>query len=149
MKISKILIPLDFSEFGQEAIQIAEQWAQTFGASIHLLHVVDLREVYSLDTEFIQTAQAQLEPILREHANNELNKISKSLKSPNTIEVRLGAPLDEIEQCIQENKIDLVIIPTHGRTGLKHVLMGSIAEKVVRHSPCPVLTFRPQKFKNP
>lgn len=148
MKISKILVPLDFSEFGKEALHIAQSWAENFKASLHLLHVIDLRDVYSLHPQNMETSIA-LENTLREKATQELKNYSKTLSVPHEIEIRLGSPLEEITDCIQENKIDLVLIPTHGRSGLKHVLLGSTAEKVVRHSPCPVLTFKPERMKKP
>ncbi len=147
MKISKILVPLDFSEFGKEALALAESWAKNFGASLHLLHVIDLRDLYSLDPQSMETSIV-LENTLRQKAQKELESYSKNLKVPCNTEIRLGSPLEEIDDCIQEKKIDLVIISTHGRTGLKHVLLGGVAEKVVRHSTCPVLTFKPSSLKN-
>ncbi len=147
MKISKILVPLDFSEFGKEALALAESWAKSFGASLHLLHVIDLRDLYSLDPQSMETSIV-LENTLRQRAQKKLESYSKNLKVPCETEIRLGSPLEEIEDCIQEKKINLVVISTHGRTGLKHVLLGSVAEKVVHHSSCPVLTFKPSSLKN-
>ncbi len=145
MKISKILVPLDFSEFGKEALEIAQHWAENFKATLHLLHVIDLKDLYSLDPQNMETSII-LENTLREKAAQELKKYSQSLKVPCETEIRLGSPIEEITDCVQEKNIDLILIPTHGRSGLKHILLGSVAEKVVRHSLCPVLTFRPQKF---
>ncbi len=146
MKISKILVPLDFSEFGKEALEIAQHWAENFKATLHLLHVIDIHDLYSLDPQNMQSSVI-LENTLREHAAKELQKYSQSLKVPCETEIRLGSPIEEISDCVQEKNIDLILIPTHGRSGLKHVLLGSTAEKVVRHSSCPVLTFKPEKMK--
>ncbi len=146
VEVKKILVPLDFSEFGKEALELAQNWALKFGATLHLLHVIDLRDLYSTNLQEMESS-VMLENILREKAEKELKNYSQNLKVKSESEIRLGSPLEEIEDCITEQKIDLIVIPTHGRTGLKHVLMGSTAEKVVRHASCPVLTLKP-KFKN-
>lgn len=145
--VKKILVPLDFSEFSEEALDLANGWAEALHASLRLLHVINLKDLYSFNSESIESSLS-LENILRQKAQEELSKYARKAKAPCEIEIRLGTPIEEIGDCIEKNQIDLVIISTHGRSGIKHLLMGSVAEKVVRHSPCPVLTFRPKSLSS-
>jgi len=135
-RLKKILVPVDFSGCSKKALQYSIALARQFGAELTLLHVVQpyppMPEMGPIDAESVQDAHEELAAFQRtigDAAN------SKTM-------VRTGAPHVEIIDTAKEEDIDLIVISTHGRTGLEHVLLGSTAEKVVRHAVCPVLTVR-------
>ena len=144
--ITRILVPTDFSEPSEAALEYARTIARQFGATFHLLHVVEApvvtgpfsSEMYipeppGLVTELIQEAKLRLARRLLPS-----DKVHYSA----TKEVIVGLAAKTIVQCAGEQKFDLIVMGTHGRTGLAHMLMGSVAEHVVRSAPCPVLTVR-------
>lgn len=142
--LRRILVPTDFSKFSDNALTYAVAFAEKFGAELHLLHVVqDLAlfippEVAAAPVaapvdQLTTAAHAALDRIVREHTLQRLN-VQR--------EVREGNPFAEVVRYAKERDIDLIIMGTHGRTGLAHVLLGSVTEKVVRKAPCPVLTVR-------
>jgi universal stress protein A len=140
LKVSRILVATDFSEHSRKALSYAIGFAAQFGAKLTLVHVVE-PVLYPTDwmlplpeIDFAQTRKFLIE---------QLKTFSK--KSPVTAQptVRYGQPAEEIVQVARERKIDLIVIGTHGHSGVKHLLIGSVAERVVRHAPCPVLTLRP------
>ncbi len=142
--IKKILVPIDFSEHSKEALEYAIPFAQQFGASIFLLYVVE-PTIYPSDFSFGQIGFPNIEDELRKRGEQELEnlineKIKKRVKAKKVI--RVGKPFFEINQYAREEEIDLIIIATHGHTGVEYVLFGSTAEKVVRKAPCPVLVVR-------
>jgi nucleotide-binding universal stress UspA family protein len=138
----KILVPVDFSEYSRQALEQGIQWARELKAELYVLHVADLRYLYALDPLGLDT-RPELETQLKKEAEEQLKDWSKSISIPANLEVRLGGAVFEIQDSIQENAIDLVLLSTHGRSGLKHLLMGSVAEQVVRYSPCSVMTICP------
>jgi len=147
IKIQRILVPTDFSEFSQCALRYGCELAQRFSAQLHLLNVVE--EIYPLipdpgmtfpppDTYVLETqevAKKQIQTLPPDDLRGSLSIIR---------EVVTGVPFVEIVRYARENEIDMIVIGTHGRTGLAHVLMGSVADKIVRKSSCPVLTVRPE-----
>ncbi len=149
MKIQRILFPTDFSEHSQAAEASACQLADLFGAELHVLHVLS-----DLFLQVPQTAVAFLVPpkILEDvvhSAEEEIQKVPSSgrVSSGKVVRaVRIGSSYDMIVQYAQEFQVDLIVIGTHGRTGLPHVLLGSVAERVVQHAKCPVLTVRPDRL---
>ena len=143
----RILAPTDLSDLGKAAISCARDYAQLFGAELHLLNVVEDYWSYYPDANLyaapelacdIETMKASVEQQL---AGIELPPDLKVVHA-----VEFGSPPWGILQYARENDIDMIVISTHGRTGLKHLLLGSVAEKVVRHAPCQVLTVRPEGF---
>jgi len=142
----KILIPIDFSEASQAGFDQGLKWAKDFDAEIHLLHVVDLYDLYTYDTMCIPIDRRAFEASLIKEGKTKLLKWQQKISTPHHEQVRIGNPILEIQKVIQENSIDLVVLATHGRTGLKHFFLGSVAEQVVRSSPCAVLTVRPTGF---
>ncbi|HTK82660.1 MAG TPA: universal stress protein, partial [Bacteroidota bacterium] len=106
--------------------------AEKYEAEIHLLHVVDTAGKSNADEE--QNARKIMKTFVNEHIDESVWVLQA---------VRSGRPHDEIVRYAQMNGINLIVIATHGRTGISHAIMGSIAEKVVRHSPVPVLTVHP------
>ena len=123
-----------------EAIQIARQLARRFGASIHLAHV--RQSNYTAD--FVAPPFMTYEQEGEQAALKELKKVASECDvSSATCDVLSGAPpFDEICRLAHTIPADLVVMPTHGRTGLRHVFLGSTAERIVQHSSCPVLVTR-------
>jgi len=130
--VSKILVTTDFSEYSGEALDFGISIAEKYEAEIHLLHVVDTAGKSNADEE--QNARKIMKTFVNEHIDESVWVLQA---------VRSGRPHDEIVRYAQMNGINLIVIATHGRTGISHAIMGSIAEKVVRHSPVPVLTVHP------
>jgi nucleotide-binding universal stress UspA family protein len=142
----KILIPVDFSEYCRDAVKVGLHWANDFGAEPYFLHVVDLRDLYTFDLLSIKADRPSIETALKKQAEERLTEWTHAIKPAHHLEIRLGDPSLEIQGAIKDHSIDLVVMATHGRTGLKHMLLGSVAEKTVRHSPCSVLTLRSPVF---
>lgn len=148
IKLDRILVPTDFSDFSKPALLYGCAMAARFEAELHLLHVVpDPAMLVPEAAAFsVETMQAQSESLLKE-AQAALQKLPPDgWENKNTIirEVRVGAAFMEIIEYARDKSIDLIVIGTHGRSGLMHVLMGSVAERIVRKSPCPVLTVKPE-----
>lgn len=143
---TRILVPVDFSSASGKAVAYADAFASTFGASVVLIHVV---EPLVLPSEFGYVPAPSPEEEMRHLAavKTRLQSLAADLESAkrSAVEVRIGRPWQEITTAAQELGADLLVITTHGRTGIKHVLMGSVAEKIVRHAGCPVLVVRPEE----
>jgi nucleotide-binding universal stress UspA family protein len=138
MEIGHILSPTDFSEHAKQAVTSAFELAQTFGAKVSLLHVIEL-PVYAI------AVALPLEDLERD-ARHELALLLPDAAAAHmdvTRLVELGVPYQKIVQTATAEQVDLIVMATHGRTGLGHLVMGSVAERVVRLVPCPVLTIRP------
>lgn len=142
--IKKILVPIDFSDYSINALKYAIEFAKTFNAEILLTYVVE-PFIYAADFTMSQAAIPDIDSDTRERAYTELKKlISEEIHEelPSEIIIRTGKPFMEINDLASEQDVDLIIIATHGHTGVEHLLFGSTAEKVVRKAPCPVLTLR-------
>jgi universal stress protein A len=148
-KIRKILVPLDFSPPSDYALTYAKGLAADFGASLHLLHVIEDRlmtgpwpvEVYlgelpRLREGLVKDAESRIVDCLKGIEQSGLQA---------TGEVLIGGPFQAIVDLAQSSEAGLIVMGTHGRTGLTHLLIGSVAERVIRHAPCPVLVVREQK----
>ncbi len=143
--LRRILVPTDFSKSSDNALTYAVAFAEKFAASLHLLHVV--QDLALFIPEAIMAAPPLAPPVEQflAAARAALDRAIQGLSRPGlTIrpEVAEGVPAEEILRLARERDVDLIVMGTHGHTGLAHVLMGSIAEKVVRRAPCPVLTVR-------
>jgi nucleotide-binding universal stress UspA family protein len=144
MEIKRILFPTDFSEGALNALPYAVDMAKNYGAKLYLLHVIyDIATASGLYVPHISVDEMYKE--LESGARKELEKFGlearKDLKDVEYTVIR-GVPYEEILKFVQEKKIDLIVIGTHGRKGLDRVLFGSTAERVVRNASCPVLTVR-------
>ena len=143
--LKRILVPTDFSKFSQNALSYAIALADKFGAELYLLHVVQNLGVMIPDmvnvVPPIMPSNEQMTSAVREALGKVIkdNKLERFKTKP---EVRLGTPFYEIIQFAKETGADLIVMGTHGHSGLAHVLLGSVTEKVVRKAPCPVLTVR-------
>ena len=147
LNVQNIIVPIDFSKMSVQAIQVARQLARRFGASIHLAHV----RHFNYAGDFVVPAPPVVpfsfmtyEQVGEQSALKELKKVAVECGVASaTCDVLSGAPpFDEICRLAQTIPADLVVMPTHGRTGLKHVFLGSTAERIVQHSSCPVLVTR-------
>ncbi|HCA81016.1 MAG TPA: universal stress protein [Bacteroidetes bacterium] len=144
IELRRILVPIDFSDHSKKALQYAIPFAGQFKSSIDLLYVVE-PTIYPADFSFGQVGLPSVEDELRQRGEEELkalikNEIGTRVKA--RFAVRTGKAFNEIDQYARAEGIDLVIIATHGHSGMEHVLFGSTAEKVVRYAPCPVLVVR-------
>jgi len=143
--IKRILVPIDFSACARKALQYALAFAKQYGSEIVLLNVVQVNipvgeyssvDFSVLEAEMCRNSQEQL----KEWAKSEvLGQV------PVNILLRTGPPAATIAEAADHLTADLIVISTHGRTGLKHVLLGSVAENVVRYAPCPVLVVRAEE----
>jgi nucleotide-binding universal stress UspA family protein len=149
LPMNRILVPVDFSESSDRALAQATALAKQTGGSIILLHVVEISYAYADVAVF---DQASLERDLLAGAKQRLEQMAASCETdgvPAKQLVRSGRSPRVIADVAASEKADLVVISTHGYTGLKHVLLGSTAENVVRYAPCPVLVLRrPQPAKS-
>jgi nucleotide-binding universal stress UspA family protein len=141
-----ILVPTDFSEHSDEAIKQALDIAELHHAKVHLLHVVDRLQQctidYCLSKEIMQKIEVESEREASRKMHEEVERILRSKKIDATFDVTVGVPYAEILKHQGEKKADLIVIGSHGRTGLLRHLIGGVAEKVVREAKCPVLLVR-------
>jgi universal stress protein A len=140
LQISRILVPIDFSEHSVAALRYARGIAKQFGAQLALAHIVE-QLVYPGDWIYPPMATSEFAVEKREKVIAKL----RELAGDDSVEliVRPGRAWHEVVEIANEQKCDLIVLSTHGYTGLKHALLGSVAEKIVRHANCPVLTVRP------
>ena len=139
LQIKRILVPVDFSDPSKKTLQYALSVAREFGSELILLHVV---QPYPILAD-LPAATPELTTILKDDATANLQKLVNTVKGVAVKQiVRLGNPAREIAAEAEAQRADLIIISTHGRTGLSHLLIGSVAEHVVRFAKCPVLTLR-------
>lgn len=143
-RIQRILVPTDFSELSMKAAGFACGLADQLQAELHFFHVL---EAHASTTPVFGGGLALMPPVpeSQQHADAELDRLVKSV-CPSGKQVSRatahGSPSREIVRYAQQHAIDLIVLGTHGRTGLEHVLLGSVTEKVVRGAPCPVATVR-------
>jgi len=144
IELKRILAPTDFSEYSTEGINYALALADKFGSELHLLHVL---EMHASSTPVFAGGLALTPRVQesREAAEQALLRIAEERQAVRATVV--GPPFLEILRYARDNEIDLIVMGTHGRSGLAHVLLGSVAERVVRKSSCPVLTVRHPKHE--
>ena len=145
MDIHHILAPTDFSDYSKKAISDAFELARTFGATLSLLHVIE-PPPYPIEGFAPSAVGADLLGDLEQQASTELAQVlpdAQEAKVEVTRAVAIGSPSQKIVETAEAEHVDLIVMATHGRTGLSHLLIGSVAERVVRTAPCPVLTIRP------
>ena len=149
----KILVPLDFSDYTDEIMNVAAQIAQKFGSTIHLLHVIPNMDYFTPYESFLSAGNlVNIQREIEREVGKDMEAVAEKIKDiPVTKAIHTGIAVLEIVDYVRTEKIDLVVMGTHGRGGLEHILIGSVAEKVVRKSPCPVLTIRPaaKQFPTP
>jgi nucleotide-binding universal stress UspA family protein len=147
-KVQRILVPVDFSEPSKKALEYALYFANRFDAKIDVLHVWKPAE-YAGDAMVTLTRsepELTLSTFLRNHADRQLTAFLQDVPHSNRM-LESGDPAQVIARVARESGYDLIVMGTHGRTGLSHMMVGSVAEKVVRLAPCPVLTYRVTESK--
>ena len=141
MKIQKILVPVDFSAHSAKAVQTAIEFAKAFSAEVHLLHA------YSLPVGVVGPYDYQIPAnILGEMRDSAARRIDEEVKKVSdqgvtaTGMITEGVPAQAIVDAAEQISADLIVMGTRGLTGLKHVVLGSVAERTIRHASCAVLT---------
>lgn len=150
------------SGFSSEALRLAVKLAEASDSTLDLLHVIEdpldelymsalsqidpaLFEIYKSEpkrrAKFRRTTEEHAEILLKQFCRDHVRRLNRV-----RYHVRSGDPLEKILEVAQDCMSDLIVLATHGRTGVKRLLIGNVAEKVVRHAPCPVLTVKPSAF---
>lgn len=141
----KVLCAVDFSEFTNQIVAYASEVAKRFDSELHLIHVIPNLNYFTPYESFLTPENlVAIERNIEGEVEKDFDKIIKKLDMPVKKAIKTGVTFVEIIDYIKTEGIDLVVIGTHGRSGIEHILIGSVAEKVVRKSPCPVLTIRPK-----
>lgn len=140
VSIRRILFPTDFSEPARHAQGYAKTLAEKFGAELHVIHVVPEVIMPATDSIAVWTLPEGSMKAQVESAERQLASVAGDAAIRT---VTVGFPVEEIMKYAKEHSIDLLVVGTHGHTGLSHLLLGSVAEKLVRLASCPVLTVHP------
>ena len=165
LDFKRMLCPVDMSSFSLEALRLAVKMAGASDATLDVLHVIEdplddlymsaltqidpaLIETYKSEpkrrAKFRRTTEEHAEVVLKQFCRDHVQRLSRV-----RYHVRSGDPLERILEVAEDCMSDLIVLATHGRTGVKRLLIGNVAEKVVRHAPCPVLTVKPSAFHWP
>jgi len=142
--LKKILVPTDFSDPSQSAVKYARAFAEQFGAAVHVLHVIEDPYLFAPTSEGFAVPpnfREDLEASARERLKRVLPAGDQGTIRAELV-LKHGSPFVEIVRYARDHGIDLIVMGTHGRGPIAHMLLGSVAEKVVRKAPCPVLTVR-------
>jgi universal stress protein A len=148
----KILCPIDFSEFTDQVLEYAVSITKKYDSELHLIHIIpNLNYFTPYESFFTPENLIVVEKNMEVEVNKDFDRVMKTIDIPVIKVIKTGAAFVEIVNYAKSESIDLIIIGTHGRTGLEHILIGSVAERVIRKAPCPVLTVRPKnrQFKMP
>ena len=141
--LKTILVPTDFSDCSDAAVRYGRALAQAFGASLHLLHVVQDPYKQAWAAEGFAAPVTDMVTQWETQARKRLEETAAGCAPVSvTVATRVGSPFFDIALYASEMNVDLIVIGTHGRGPLGHVLLGSVAERIVRKAPCPVLTVR-------
>jgi len=147
LKVNRLLYPTDFSDFSLSALPWALELTERFHAELHCLHIVDEAfQYWAPSGENVLPAVIPYEELLESGRSQMRKFLEQHLPTPNEgiqQAVVLGNPFAEIINYAREKEIDLIVLATHGRSAIASMFLGSTAEKIVRKSPCPVLTVKP------
>lgn len=145
---SHILFCSDFSTNSAAARKVAFSYAQVFTCDLTILHVIDSKQIGypQLDDTMPPEIRKELDRItkLAQEAVNLISEECRQLSGQVQTRILVGIPVDEIINYAELNHVDLIVLGTHGRTDLRHLIMGSTSENVVKRAPCPVLTVNPR-----
>lgn len=141
--LKKILAPIDFSEYSMEALRGAMELAKDLDGELHIVHVVaphfallDKMREQARETLMLEEAEEELARIRKDDCGNSAKVVTQ---------VMVGPPVPKLVEYATQQQIDLILLATHGRTGIEHLMIGSVAEKLARYAPCSVLVFRRRK----
>lgn len=140
-----ILVPTDFSDDAEAALQVAAELAKATGGRIHLLHVYHFPAYVSATPEIPYNFPAEVYDDIRQLAAARVQKLEERMQADGVSarsEIVEGPPSERIVACAEREKADLIVMGTRGLTGLKHVFLGSVAERTLRHATCPVMTVK-------
>ncbi len=144
IEIEKILCPVDFSECSDHALRYARAFAEAYSSSLALLHVVEMPFMPSYSTAGVPELDFPVDELQRQ-CRESMDELIERYSDENydiSSDVVIGSPFFEIVRKAKDEEFDLIVLGTHGRSGLKHLIIGSVAEKVVRNAPCPVLSVK-------
>lgn len=141
--LQKILVPTDFSDFSQQALEFALSLAEQFRAKLYVMHVWEMAMTSSLlpPEPYPESILTEQQKAAAEHLAKVTNELKTSGFEAESVFV-FGKPYMEIVRTAADLDVDLIVLASHGRSGISHLLMGSVAEKVVRLAPCPVFTVK-------
>ena len=148
LQIKTILVPLDFSRVSMQALKYSIPLAEKFGATIHLVHVQPSDELTAISRAGYLMLNCADAIALMQDRLAEVQEKHDVRFSPDNCHVPSGRPFEEICRLARAIKADLIALPTRGHSGLKHLVLGSTAERVVRYAPCPVLVLRGAKYQS-
>jgi nucleotide-binding universal stress UspA family protein len=142
MTIQHILVPVDFSGYAEQALEYAIELARKLSARLTLFHVVSMMPMGVVDGtalpySYIQELEAEVQQGMETYRQR-----VQDAGLEGTVLVEHGVPFQNIVDTARDQHVDLIVMGTHGRTGLAHLFLGSVAEKVIRLAPCPVLVTR-------
>jgi nucleotide-binding universal stress UspA family protein len=143
--LKNILVATDFGDASEAALAYGRDLARSYDATLHVLHAADnVLDRYAGETSafVLPDVQVQMEATARERVRALLTEEDRRLLRAKAVVVTSLSPAETITEYAKACAIDLIVMGTHGRRGFEHVLMGSVAERVVRCAPCPVLTVR-------
>ena len=139
--IKTLLCPVDFSQMSRAVLDYAVFMAQSHQAQLKLIHVVD--QLHGFDSyKILHMTAIEIPHEMERQARTQLKELVATLPIPATFDIRFGRAADEIVIQAKEDEVELIVMGSHGRSGISHLLVGSVAESVVRHAPCPVLVVR-------
>ena len=145
-EIKTILAPVDFSAGSAWALDYAQMVAKRFGAAIHLVHICEVPSMATASMDAYAVAYSDFSQRLGDEAEHQLAEIAAGIQDIRTsTEILFGNPARCIVTAANTNNADLIVMGTHGHGAIAHVVMGNVAERVVRTAPCPVLTVREPK----
>jgi nucleotide-binding universal stress UspA family protein len=146
IQLDRVLVPVDFSDSTLQALKYGQELCEKFDAELHLVHVLEIHVTgtpqFAMGVaipERVEESAAMVAEEMKKYPDSDWCEGHKVVR-----ETLRGAPFVEIVRYAKNHNIDAIVMGTHGRTGLNHVFMGSVAENVVRHATCPVLIVRSQ-----
>jgi nucleotide-binding universal stress UspA family protein len=145
LSLKTVLVPTDFSDASESALRYGKAMAEAFGATLHVVHVMEDLLAHAWAAEVYVSSMPQLRDEIEKESRQRLETLlgaedRKRFRAETAL--LAGNPFLEIIRYAKANEVDLIVMGTHGRGPIAHMLLGSVAEKVVRKSPCPVLTVR-------
>ncbi|MEW6702626.1 MAG: universal stress protein [Bacteroidota bacterium] len=146
--IKNIIVPTDFSKLSTSAFEYAKDLAERMDAKIHLIYVLEKTPPF-LAMRSLDVSEEDVMRSMEEEAIKQLEETAEGLKDDTSVQIvhvlRKGIDYEEIIKYSKEISGDMIVIATHGRTGILHTLLGSVAEKVIRYAKCPVLVITPEE----